>query len=129
MRLVYQACAEDSGTGVTKRSISRISDVLSDTGPKSPFASLSRGTCKWVGSADNKHIADKLQKSVSCILGQVYGTMDELLSEKVEDEAELAARADLHELLPNLLVRWENIDKDLKAVMAKYRPMPESVQS
>jgi hypothetical protein len=62
-----------------------------------------------------------LEKSVSRILDQVYENMDGLLSEKVEDEAELAARADLKEVLPTLQTAREQADKDLKAVMARYK--------
>jgi len=62
-----------------------------------------------------------LEKSVSRILDQVYENMDGLLSEKVEDEAELAARADLKEFLPTLQTAREQADKDLKAVMARYK--------
>lgn len=120
MRPVYQACKEDKGTGVTKRSISRIGDVLSNKSSSSPFASLSRGTSRWFESADKRHIRDNLEKSVSCVLDQVYETMDGLLGEKVKDEAELAARADLKQFLPSVKAAWEQIDKDLKAIMARY---------
>lgn len=120
MRPVYQACKEDKGTGVTQRSIDRIGGVLSNTSSSSPFASLQRGTSRSFGSADKKHVRDNLSKSISCILDQVYESMDGLLSEEVVDEAELAARADLKQFLPSVKAAWVQADKDLKAIVAKY---------
>jgi hypothetical protein len=120
MRPVYQKCAEDKGVGVTKRSIGRIHDVLSDTGPGSPLARLSYGTSKRLASNDKKHIGETLEKSVSCILDQVHETVNGALSEKVEDEAELVARADLQQFLPALLATREQVDKYLQAVTARY---------
>ena len=86
MRVVYKACVENKGPGITKRSLVRIHDVLLDTGARSPFATLVRVTAKWLTTIDEIHIKNKLQESVARILDQVHETMDGLLSEKVEDE-------------------------------------------
>jgi hypothetical protein len=120
MRPVYEACREDKGTGVTKRSIDRIREVLSDTGPKSPYASLSRGISRWLNSSDRKHIGDIVGESVVLILDQVYESMDNLLNEKVENEAEVAARLYLQRFLPIHMTHRDQGDKDLQAVMARY---------
>jgi hypothetical protein len=129
MRVVYKACVENKGPGITKRCLARIHDVLEDTGTHSPFAALVRVTAKWLISTDKSHIRDKVQESVSRILDQVHETMDELLSEKVEDEAEIAARAHLQQILPTLLSKWGQVDKDLQAVMAKYGLLPKFERS
>jgi len=68
MRVVYKACVEDKGPGITKRSLVRIRDVLSKTDAHSPFATLVRVTAKWLVGMDERHIGDKLQKSVLRIL-------------------------------------------------------------
>ena len=125
MRVVYGECVENKGPGITKRSLARIRDVLSDTDIDSPFASLAQTTAKWFISMDKRNIGDKVQKSVSHILDKVHGNMDELLSERVEDESEIAARARVQELLPCLLDEWEQADKDLQALMAKYGLQPK----
>jgi hypothetical protein len=114
---------------VTKRSIDRIRDVLSDTGPKSPYASLSRGASRWLNTTDIKHIGDTVGESVSLMLDRVYESMDELLSEKVENEAEVAARLHLQQVLPTIVAIRDQIDIDLQAVMAKYGVLPQSGQS
>jgi hypothetical protein len=120
MRPVYKVCAEDKGTGVTKRSIGRTGDVLSDEGPTSPFACLVRGTSKRLRSDDETLIGATLKKFVSDILDQVYETVNGALIEKIEDEAELAARADLQQFLPTLLAARDQVDQDLQAVMTRY---------
>jgi hypothetical protein len=50
----------------------------------------------------------------------VHETVNGALSEKVEDEAELVARADLQQFLPALLATREQVDKYLQAVTARY---------
>jgi len=129
MRIVYQTCAKDKGAGVTKRSIGRIGDVLADLGPKSPLASLSRGTSNRLSSKDKLHIGDVLEKSISSILDEVYETVNGALREKVEDETEMAVRADLQRFLPVLLTARDQVDKDFRAVMARYGLQPTSEQS
>lgn len=125
MRVVYKACVENKGPGITKRSLVRIHDVLLDTGARSPFATLVRVTAKWLTTIDEIHIKNKLQESVARILDQVHETMDGLLSEKVEDEEEIAAKAHLQQLLPTLLSEWEQVDRDLQALMMKYGLQPK----
>lgn len=129
MRVVYEECVENKGPGITKRSLVRIRDVLSDTGDHSPFTALVRSTSNRLISMDKRHIGDKVQKSVSGVLDQVYATMEELLSEKVEDEAEVATRAHIQQLLPALLTEWEQVEKDLLALMLKYGLQPKSGRS
>jgi sigma54-dependent transcription regulator len=125
MRVVYKACVENKGPGITKRSLARIHKVLSDTCTKSPLASLVHDTAKVLESTDKRRMGDKVQKSVSRILDQLYTTMDDLLSVKKEDKAEVAAKSQLKRLLPTLLVDWEQADKGLQAAMAKYRLQPK----
>jgi len=55
--------------------------------------------------------------------------MDELVTERVEDDAEVAARAHFQQLVPSLLTEWEEVDKDLKAIKLKYGLQPQSGQS
>jgi hypothetical protein len=126
MLIVYQACAKDKGAGVTKRSIGRIRNVLSDMGPKSPFASLSRVTANRLSLKDKFHIGDVLGKSISSILDEFYETVNGALQDKVEDETELAVRADLQQFLPALLTARDQVDKDLQAVMARHGLQPRS---
>lgn len=45
-----------------------------------------------------------------------------MLSKKMEDEARLAARADLQQFVSTLLADLEQIGKDLQVVKAKYEP-------
>ena len=78
-----------------------------------------------VTTIDEIHIKNKLQESVARILDQVHETMDGLLSEKVEDEEEIAAKAHLQQLLPTLLSEWEQVDRDLQALMMKYGLQPK----
>lgn len=120
MLIVYQACAKDKGAGVTKHSTGRIRNFLSDMGPKSPFASISRGTSNRLNLKEKFHIGDVLGKSISSILDEVYETVNGALQDKVEDETELAVRADLQQFLPALLTARDQVDKDLQAVMARY---------
>lgn len=124
MRLVYRTCAEDKGRGVTNRSIDRIDAVLSDVGHCSAFASLARETSDRLVSTDRIPVQKNLQ-SVSRILRRMYVTMDELLEERVEGDAEVAARAHVQQLLPRLLTDWEQINADLQAVMARYGVQPQ----
>jgi hypothetical protein len=122
MRPVYQECAEDRGPGVTERSMTSIHSVLSDTGKRSPLALFARDTCMWLRSTDRRQIANNLHQSVSPIVDQLYEAVDEMLSKKMEDEAGLAARADLKQFVSTLLADLEQIGKDLQVVKAKYEP-------
>ena len=127
---MYETCVEDKGPGITKWSLSRIRDVLSDTGINSPFDSLVHDTAKLFISLDKMHIGDKVQKSVSLILDKVPASMDDSLSEnKAVDEAEIAAKAQLQEVLPTILAELEQVDKDMQAVMAKYGLQPKFERS
>jgi hypothetical protein len=125
MRVVYEACVENKGPGITKRSLVRIRGILSDTGNDSPFASIVQHTAKWLDSTDKRRIGAKVQKPVSRILDQVYNTMDDLLKVKVEDKVEVEAKARLERLLPTLLIEWRRADKGLQAVMARYGLQPK----
>lgn len=120
MRPVYNACMLDKGTGITRRSIGRIRESLSNTGDRSPFAGFTRVLTRWLNAMDKYHVEEVMQPAVAGILTQLYEAMEELLSDKVEDEVEVAARADLQQLVPALLVEWEQTNKDLQAVKAKY---------
>jgi hypothetical protein len=60
--------------------------------------------------------------SLSPIVDQLYEAVDEMLSKKMEDEAGLAARADLKQFVSTLLADLEQIGKDLQVVKAKYEP-------
>lgn len=125
MRVVYEACVENKGSGITKRSLARIHKVLSDTCTKSPLASLVHATAKVLESTDKRRMGDKVQKSISRILDQLYKTMDDLLSVEKEDKAEVAAKSQLKRLLSTLLVDWEQADKGLQAAMVKYGLQPK----
>lgn len=122
---MYEACVENKGSGITKRSLARIHKVLSDTCTKSPLASLVHATAKVLESTDKRRMGDKVQKSISRILDQLYKTMDDLLSVEKEDKAEVAAKSQLKRLLSTLLVDWEQADKGLQAAMVKYGLQPK----
>jgi hypothetical protein len=129
MRVVYKACVENKGPGITKRCLARIHDVLEDTGTHSPFAALVRVTAKWLISMDKRHIGGKMKESVSRILDQVHENMNELLSEKVENEEEIAARAHLQQIITISLSKWGQVVKDLQAVKAKHGLLPKFERS
>ena len=55
----------------------------------------------------------------------MLGVKSDRDGEKVEDEEEIAAKAHLQQLLPTLLSEWEQVDRDLQALMMKYGLQPK----
>jgi hypothetical protein len=66
-----------------------------------------------------------MKESVSRILDQVHENMNELPSEKVENEEEIAARAHLQQIITISLSKWVQVVKDLQAVKAKHGLLPK----
>jgi hypothetical protein len=120
MEAIYNACQLDSGSGVTKRSIDRIEAFLTEQGKNSAFTAVARHVTARFFSTDRRHIAKRVQRNIESLLNQLYASVDGVLDNKIVDEEEAAARAELQEILPVLLFEWEEANQSLQAVKAKY---------
>jgi hypothetical protein len=120
MQPVYRACVDDSGAGITKRSLDRIETFLAEEGKSSAFATVARRVTHKFLTIDRKHMKLRLQDRVDHLLRQLYVSVDDLLDNKVVDQAEAAARLELQDILPVLLFEWKEASQQLRAVVAKY---------
>lgn len=120
MQLVYAACQNDGGMGVTKRSIARIEAFLSDIEKNSAFPTVARSVASKFIATDKKRVVENVQREVERLLDQLYASVDGMLDNKIVDDEEAAARSEMQELLPELLLDWEQASQDLQAVKAKY---------
>jgi hypothetical protein len=120
MQAIYAACQDDSGSGVTKRSIDRIEAFLAESGKNSAFTAVARQVTAKFLSTDKRHVIKRVQRVVEQLLKQLYASVDGVLDNKILDEEEAAARDELQELLPALLFEWEEANQSLQAVKAKY---------
>lgn len=120
MQPVYRECVADSGAGITKRSMDRIEAFLTEEGKNSAFATVARRVTSKFLNTDKKHITQRVQEQVDRLLRQLYVSVDDLLDNKVVDEAEATARTELQELLPTLLSDWEQASQELRTIKAKY---------
>jgi hypothetical protein len=120
MQSVYTACQNDSGSGVTKRSIERIETLLADKGPNSAFVSVARHVTEKFLATDQGRITSRVQRKIERLLDQLYTSVDY----KIVDEQEVAARDEMQELLPVLVSDWEQANQCLQAVKAKYAASP-----
>jgi hypothetical protein len=120
MQAIYAACQDDSGSGVTKRSIDRIEAFLAESGKNSAFTAVARHVTAKFLSTDKRHVTKRVQRVVEQLLKQLYASVDGVLDNKILDEEEAAARDELQELLPALLFEWEEANQSLQAVKAKY---------
>lgn len=121
MQAVYKTCQNDSGNGVTKRSIDRIETFLSEQGKNSAFTAVARHVAVKFLSTDKRHVTKRVQRVIEQLLNQLYLAVDGVLDNKIVDEEEAAAREELQELLPVLLFEWEEANQILQAVKAKYK--------
>jgi hypothetical protein len=120
MQTVYSACQDDSGNGVTKRSINRIETFLAEEGKNSAFVAVARHVTKRFHDADRNRITKQVQRKVERLLDQLYASVDAVLDNKIVDEEESAARSEMQELLPGLLNDWQQANKSLQVVKAEY---------
>ena len=120
MTAIYEACQNDSGHGVTKRSLARIEDFLSEQGKGSAFVAVARRVTVKFLETDKRRVTDHVQRKIGRLLEQMYASVDGVLGNKIVDEEEATARNDLQELLPVLLYDWEQANQSLQAVKAKY---------
>jgi N-acetyl-beta-hexosaminidase len=123
MQSVYTACQEDSGNGVTKRSINRIETFLSEEGKNSAFVAVARHVTARFLHTDKSRITDKVKHKIERLMDQLYASVDGVLDNKIVDEQEAAARNDMEELLPGLLHDWEQASQSLQAVKANYETL------
>lgn len=121
MQSVYEACQNDSGQGVTNRSLARIEAFLSEQGKNSAFVAVARRVTNKFLETDKRRVTDHVQNKIGRLLEQMYASVDGVLDNKIVDEEEAAARQDLQELLPILLYDWEQANQSLEAVKAKYK--------
>lgn len=120
MRPVYEHCAADSGSGVTNRSMDAIEKTLSCTGHDSAFAVAARRISTKLNDTDRRHMIRVVFPAVEKLLERLHTSVDNLLDNKIVDEAEVAAKKALKGLLPILRADWEQASKKLEAVKAKY---------
>jgi len=120
MEAVYKACQNDSGNGVTKRSIDRIEAFLADQGKNSAFTAVARHVTAKFLSIDKRHVTKRVQRVIEQLLNQLLMSVDGVLDNKVVDEEEAAARDELKEILPVLLFEWEEANQILQTVKKEY---------
>lgn len=117
---IYEKCAADKGAGVTKRSMDAIEKTLSRTVHDSAFAVAALRVSTKLSDTDRKHMSRTIFTAVDKLLERLYTSVDNLLDNKIVDEAEVAFKKDLKGLLPVLRADWEQASKELEAVKAKY---------
>lgn len=127
MRPIYGEASRDGGQGVTKRSLDRIEALLSRAGDRSPFAKVSESVTKKFTSTDKKHM-ESVQRDVRRLLQRLYKSVDELLEERVVDEAEIAVKTELHDMMPALLLEYDEVCRDLRAIKARYSAKQKTIQ-
>jgi len=121
MHSIYQECNSDSNRkGISRRSLDRLEDHLTQDGPKNPFAVASRNLTRGILTADRANVVDHLQTSISEIFTRLYVSMDELLDDTQLDDTEAEARSQMKELLPAQHAGLKAICQDYAAVKAKY---------
>lgn len=120
MRPVYEACRDDSGTGVTKRSLDRLQEHLSKTGKDSSFFYVEKQVSAALLQTDSKYVTERIQESVKRILQQVYASVDNLVDDNLVDEKVVAAREAVAGVLPGLQEEWQAVSDELQAVKKKY---------
>lgn len=120
MRPVYDACRDDSGNGVTKRSLARLEEHLSKTGKNSSFAYVERKVSAALLQTDSKYVTERIQNEVARILQQVYESVENLVDDTIIDETEVAAREAMESVLPSLQEEWEVVHEELAELKKKY---------
>ncbi|EME48195.1 hypothetical protein DOTSEDRAFT_51419 [Dothistroma septosporum NZE10] len=117
---VYDVCNDDSGAGITARSMDRIRAHLEKPKNKSPFIAVQESAAKAMIKNDTKHILERVEPRVMAILKETHTSFAKWIKNAVEDPTEKKAREGLQRALGPIQADFDAAQADLIALKAKY---------